>query len=109
MKFVEEELGQKVEEIRPKLLSKAFEMWSSFVHEGKVGKRWFCRTLNNDPQNPINAFNQLLKSIIGQQREHTLPSILIALKEQLGIYEDEKFIKVGDQFREEMKELLGKR
>lgn len=82
-------------------------MWSSFVHEGKSGKRWFCRTLNNDPQNPINAFNELVKSMTGRQREHTLPSILIALKEQLGIYEPEEFIEVASQFREEMKQILG--
>lgn len=83
-------------------------MWSSLVHEGKTGQRWFCRTLNNDPQRPINAANELLKAFTGRQREHTLPSILIALKEQLGIYEPEEYIEVGNQFREEMKRILGK-
>lgn len=107
MAFIERNLGQKVQELRPKQLQKGFLMWSSLVHEGKSGTRWFCRELNYNKDEPIDAAKELLKSISGRQTEHTLPSILIALKEQLGIYEPEKFIQVGNEFRQEMMDILG--
>lgn len=82
-------------------------MWSALVNEGKVGTRSFGKNLNYSDDVPINAFWELLKSMFCMQHEHTLPSILIALKEQLGIYEPESFIEVGNEFRREMQEILG--
>lgn len=82
-------------------------MWSSLVNEGNIGKKSFCKLLNSSEDEPINALKELFKAICGRQKEHTLPSILIGCKEQLGIYEPEKFIEVGNEFRQEMQEILG--
>jgi hypothetical protein len=76
------------------------------VNHGKKGTSSFGKLLN-DSNTPINAFWELLKSLFGFQRKHTLPAIILALKDQLKIHESEKFIEVGNQLRQELQAILG--
>jgi fatty acid amide hydrolase 2 len=105
VKFIEDSLGLKVEEVKLKKFRSSFQMWASMMNNGKLTTDSFSLLLN-DGQAPINPYTELFKSIIGLQKKHTLPAISLAITERFPAHKPGHHLQLADQLRQELKDII---
>mgnify|MGYP001810667687 CR=1 FL=1 len=76
------------------------------MNNGKECSNNFSKLLT-DSDKPINVYKELLKSLLGLQRKHTLPALGLALVERFPIPEPKLYIQRGKELKQELKEILG--
>lgn len=104
--FIEQTLNVKVIELKPKKLRLAFQIWSSMMNNGKPNQKAFSKLLTNSDQ-PINPYQEFLKSIFFCQKTHTLPALSLAITERLPSHDPKPFVDIGIQLRQELQDILG--
>ena len=84
----------------------AFQIWGSMMSNGKTCSTDFSKLLN-DSDVPINAYWELLRSMMGVQDKHTLPAIALAIFERLPMANPGHYIEQGRVLKQELQEILG--
>ncbi|CAF0935190.1 unnamed protein product [Brachionus calyciflorus] len=102
IKFLETDLGVKIEEIKLKKFKFCYEMWSSLMCNGINNQEWLDY-FTNEIQNPRT---ELIKSILGVQHEHILPLILFKLSGLSRVHHTEYYIKMLKDLKEEITEII---
>lgn len=105
--FIELTMNTKVNELKPRKLRLAFQIWSSMMNNGKPNDQAFSKLLN-DSDEPINPYRELAKSIFCRQETHTLPALGLAITERLPTHDPEPFVEMGMKLRQELQEALGR-
>lgn len=104
---IEKSFNTKVTEIKLKKLKSAFQIWSSMMSNGEASSDNFGRLLKDSTEESINPYKELLKSITGYQKLHTLPAIGLALTERIPNPHSKHYIEMGKQLKQELKDILG--
>ncbi len=104
--FIEKSFDTEVKEIKLKKLKSAFQIWTSMIGNGEKSSVNFGKLLK-DADHPINPYLELLKSISGMQKHHTLPALGLALTERIPNPNSQYHIEMGNQLRKELSDILG--
>lgn len=86
----------------------AVSIWSVMMRDGKSTSTCNASLLvDQSPTKKFNAALELLKFFIGKSN-YSFPAIIMAIFERIPIKEPEKFLKIGNSLKEELKAILGK-
>jgi hypothetical protein len=107
--FVEKSFNKKANEIQLRKFKSAFQIWNSMMRNGKSHTDAFGRLMNEGKSKPVNPLFELIKSALHLQDKHTLPAIALSIVERLPLLKPEYYIHLGNQLREELKAILGKK
>lgn len=103
---VESTLGVKVRKIELKKFKIAFQIWGSMMNNGRTCSNDFSKLLN-DSDEPINAYWELVRTMLGRQDKHTLPALALAIFERLPMASPQHYIEQGRLLKQELQEILG--
>lgn len=104
--FVETCFGVEVNEIKLNKFKSSFQIWSTNMNNGKANSDSFSRLLT-DGNGAINPYMELLKSILGLQKTHTLPALALAITERIPTSNPQHHIELGNKLRQEIQEIIG--
>ena len=105
--FIEKSFSTKVTELKLKKFKCAFQIWSSMMDGDTGTSKSFGKILANHETKSVNPYLELLKSISGIQRYHTLPAIGLALVERFPKHNLDHYIELGRKLRQEIIDVLG--
>ena len=103
---VEKNLGVRVKELNLPKLRLAFGIWSAMMSNGAECSNSFAKLLTNS-EVPINPLKELMKSIFGLQKNHTLPAIGLAIVERIPNKQVGRLLLLANELKAEIKEILG--
>jgi hypothetical protein len=106
--FFEKSLGVEVKELHLPKLKSIVQIWASLMNNGESYKDSFKRLLsNNDEKNRVNFLIELLKTMFGFQKTHTLPALALSLIEAFPLHNTKHNIELGEKIKNELKIILG--
>ncbi len=104
--FLATSLNTEVQELKLSKLKSSVQIWTSMMRNGRWKSNDFSCLLT-DSDAPINPCWELLKTLVGAQKHHTLPAIGLSLTEQLPTSNPPYYIELGEKLRRELADVLG--
>ena len=107
--FFEKSLGIEVKELHVPKLKCIVQIWASMMNNGEPSQKTFGKLLSDDKENQeVNISIELLKTIFGLQKTHTLPALGLAITERVKLNKPKHYVELGTQIKNELKIILGK-
>ncbi len=107
--FFEKSLGVEVKELHVPKLKCIVQIWASMMNNGEPSQKTFGKLLSDDKADQeVNVFIEILKTVFGFQKMHTLPALGLAITERVKLHKPKHYIDLGVQIKNELKIILGK-
>ncbi len=107
--FFEKSLGINFIELHVPKLKSIMQIWASMMNNGESSQKTFGKLLSDfKPDQEVSILMELLKTILGIQKMHTLLALGYAIFQRIKLQKPKHYIDLGIQIKNELKNILGK-